>query len=181
MYCCSRNSGVNGALRRNSRLSSSNPDSRCIFVRSSTIMFTQLVTMASVTAISRMISRTRVRLWVIARKIGPSGMRSPLLQLQLQSRRQRADAPGGIDTGHEPGDERQENGRQNHPTVDLHRDVSRQHFRQKSQDSERQEHSGCAADDADNLALDDVLQKDLSATRAECSAHGNLRGASEKL
>src|SRR5437016_11224978 len=118
MNCSSRNSGRNGALRTQTRLSSSKPDGRTILVRSSMIMFTQLVTIASVTAISRMINATRVRLCDIARKIGPIGMRISLLQLELHGRRHRADAPRRINAGEKSGDERQENCGQDHLRIE---------------------------------------------------------------
>src|SRR5205085_6842367 len=109
-------------------LSSSNPDFCNILLRSARIMFTQLVTMASVIAISRMIRAKRVRLCLIARRIGPTGMASPLfvlraaccvldsgrrtqelfrlLHFQLHRRRDRADAPRWIDSGQKAGDQR---------------------------------------------------------------------------
>src|SRR6266851_1533751 len=181
MYCSSRNSARNGALRSHTRLSSSNPDGRTIFVRSSMIMFTQFVTMASVTAISRMMSRTRVLLWFMARKIGPIGMGSPLLQLELQGRRHRADAPGGIDAGNKSGHQRKKDSGKNHLAIEMDRHVRREDFGEEEQYAERKKHSDGPSNHADHLALNDVLQKDLHAAGAQGAADGNLRSAREEL
>src|SRR5687767_9216689 len=77
-------------------LSSSKPDGVFIFARSARITFTQFVTIASVSAISRTSSTTRVRLWFMARMIGPISVTLlPHSLLPLRGRRW----PEGPDEG----------------------------------------------------------------------------------
>jgi hypothetical protein len=73
----SANSGAKGRVWMRMMLSSSKPEGLVIFSRSARITFTQLVTIANVIAISRMISTTRVRLCFMARRMGPMFIASP--------------------------------------------------------------------------------------------------------
>src|SRR5688500_14911785 len=75
----SRNSAVNGSAFTQRMLSSSKPEGTFIRARSARITLTQLVTIASVIAISSTSSVTRVRLCFMARRIGPRFMGSPFV------------------------------------------------------------------------------------------------------
>src|SRR5436190_12494088 len=113
----SPNESANGRLNTHSRLSSSKPDAFCIFVRSVAIMFTALVTTASVIAICSTISSTRVRLRVRARTIGPISMMAPS-DFQLHGRLQFAGAPRGIEAGDSAGNERQKERGEDHLQIE---------------------------------------------------------------
>src|SRR6185503_3430366 len=87
--------------------------------RRSSTRVTQLATMASVSATSRVIKRNRARLWTRARKTGPNSMRCLLLRLQVRCRWDAADAPRGIETGDEAGAERQQDAGGEHRHLEL--------------------------------------------------------------
>src|SRR5690606_30271166 len=78
--------------------------------RCSRISAMQLSTIAVVTAISRISRATLVLLRAIARRIGPISITTSSLELQLQSRRDAAGAPGRVEAGEQSGRQRQQEG-----------------------------------------------------------------------
>src|SRR5262245_55623279 len=110
--------------------SSSNPEGRFILARASTIMATQLVTMASVSAMSATMRPARTLLRRSARTMGPISMipsvafTRALLQLQVHGRGGAAHPPGGIDAGHQARHQRQPDGRRQHGAVEAEEGVA---------------------------------------------------------
>src|SRR5688500_1431864 len=82
-------------------------------------METQLATMASVNATSRVINTKRARLWTRARKTGPNSMRCLLLRLQMRCGWDAADTPRRVEAGDEAGGERQQDAGGEHRQLEL--------------------------------------------------------------
>src|SRR5688572_4244583 len=168
------------------RFSSSKPDERRNLPRRSSTMLTQLATMASVNATSRVMSRNRARLWMRARKTGPNSMActSLLLRLQMRGGRDAADAPRRIKPGDQAGAEGQQDGGADHRQLELEqaRLVGRAN---EPVDAVQQRQRGEQADDAaeqrHQLALEQVLQEDVAAAGAQRTPHPHLRRPGEEL
>src|SRR6185436_9028942 len=89
---------------------------------SARMTFTQLVTIARVTAISRTMRTTRVRLCFMARRMGPIWfMGAVLLDLELHGGRHRAHAPCRIDAGEKAGGEGETERHEQHLSVEVKR------------------------------------------------------------
>src|ERR1700681_1675057 len=125
--------------------------------------------------------------------MGPNSMASSplyspgerLLARKMHGRGETAGPPRRVEPGGEPGRERQPDGQEDHRDVQPEEVLARrdrfQPLVQEQERAKRKQEPDRPSDDADQLALDDVLQEDVRPGSAERAAHADLARAREEL
>src|SRR5258706_14270831 len=120
--------------------------------------------------------------------MGPNSMTfllsgSGLLERQVHGRGEAAGPPRRVEPGGQPGRERETDGQEDHRDVEVEEIPARRDGHQpgvqEQERANREEEPDRPSDDADQLALDDVLPEDVRPRSAERAPNADLARARE--